>query len=66
MGTLLLYWLTKLLIGLFLLGLFGSAVVVVITFIEDGLLLLDAGQPRIRTEAAEAETRRAKLQEAFR
>jgi len=65
MGALLLYWLTKVLIGLFLLGLIGSAVVVVITFVEDGALLLDADETRSKPQLEESADRRAKAQEAF-
>ncbi len=65
MGALLLYWLTKVLIGLFLLGLIGSAVVVVITFIEDGLLLLEVDEATNKTQPAESQSRQKQAQEAF-
>ena len=45
MATLLFHWLTKLLVFLFLLGIVGSAIVIVITFIEDGKLLLEPMKP---------------------
>ncbi len=67
MGALLLYWLTKVLIGLFLLGLIGSAVVVVITFIEDGVLLLEADEARNKPQSGESKSksRQGQAQEAF-
>lgn len=65
MGTLLLYWLTKLLIGLFLLGLLGSAVVVVITFFEDGKLLLERDESPSKPQPDEAEGMRVQTRQAI-
>jgi hypothetical protein len=48
MGSIVLSWLSKILVGLFFLGLVGSAVVVVITFFEDGKLLLEGDEPANR------------------
>jgi hypothetical protein len=45
MGVLLLSLLTKTLVFLFLAGIVGSAIVVVVTFIEDGKLLLESDEP---------------------
>jgi cell division protein FtsL len=44
MGVLLLSLLTKALVFLFLAGIVGSAIVVVVTFIEDGKLLLESDE----------------------
>lgn len=48
MGVFLLYWLAKLLVALFLIGLVGSAIVVIITFFEDGQLLLESDEPAVK------------------
>ena len=53
MGSFLLYWVSKILVTLFFLGLVGSAVVVVITFFEDGKLLLEGDEPANRPAKAE-------------
>jgi hypothetical protein len=45
MGVLLLSLLTKTLVFLFLAGIVGSAIVVIVTFIEDGKLLLESDEP---------------------
>ena len=63
MGAFLLYWLSKLLIGLFLVGLVGSAIVVIITFFEDGQLLLERDEPITRPANEEALPQRSR--EAF-
>jgi cell division protein FtsL len=57
MGAFLLYWLTKLLTALFLIGLLGSAIVVIITFFEDGRLLLESDEPRSKPQAKETQGR---------
>ena len=41
----LLSWLAKILVVLFFIGLIGSAVVIVITFFEDGQLLMEGDEP---------------------
>ena len=45
MGTTLFTWLMKVLEVFFFAGLIGSAVVILITFVEDGQLLLESDQP---------------------
>ena len=67
MGAFLLYWLTKVLVALFILGLAGSAIVVVITFIEDGQLLLEKDERKVREEADEQSSSRtpSTAREAF-
>ena len=64
MGAFLLHWLSQLLVGLFLLGLVGSAVVVIITFFEDGQLLLERDEPVIK-EANENTSIPKNAHEAF-
>ena len=44
MSALLLSYLTKVLVFLFLAGIAGSAIVVIVTFIEDGKLLLESDE----------------------
>ena len=60
MASFILNWLAKVLVFLFFAGLVGSAVVVIITFFEDGQLLLEgeetksSKQPEERKEAVGA------------
>jgi hypothetical protein len=63
MGAFILYWLSKVLVGLFFIGLVGSAVVVIITFFEDGQLLLEGDEPAIKQADQEAIPKNAR--EAF-
>ena len=42
-------WLSRILVTLFFVGLVGSAVVVIITFVEDGKLLLEGDEPAAGT-----------------
>jgi hypothetical protein len=65
MGALLLFWLTKLLVGLFLLGLVGSAIVVVITFFEDARLLLESDVPAAKPQPEQEAHRAVQAREAF-
>jgi hypothetical protein len=45
MGNLLLSFVAKLMVFLFFAGIAGSAIVVIVTFIEDGKLLLESDEP---------------------
>jgi hypothetical protein len=45
MGNLVLSFMAKFLVVLFLAGIVGSAIVVIVTFIEDGKLLLESDEP---------------------
>jgi hypothetical protein len=45
MAALLMSFMTKFLVFLFLAGIAGSAIVVIVTFIEDGKLLLESDEP---------------------
>jgi hypothetical protein len=45
MGNLLLSFMAKFLVYLFFAGIAGSAIVVIVTFIEDGKLLLESDEP---------------------
>lgn len=65
MGALILYWLTKILVGLFLAGLVGSAVVVVITFFEDGQLLLERDEQNKQESSEENIPARSSAREAY-
>jgi len=65
MGSFLLYWLSKLLVGLFLIGLVGSAIVVIITFFEDGKLLLEGDESPSKQTAAEKSVAAGHASEAF-
>lgn len=56
MTALLFHWLTKLLVFLFLVGIVGSAIVILITFFEDGKLLLERDEPKLRSEPENATT----------
>ncbi len=49
------YWISKLLVVLFFAGLFGSAIVILITFYEDGQLLFERDQAAKGTSSARAE-----------
>jgi cell division protein FtsL len=50
MAAFLFHLLTKLLVFLFLAGLVGSAVVILITFFEDGQLLMERDEAKLRSE----------------
>ena len=65
MGALILYWLTKFLVGLFLAGLVGSAVVVIITFVEDGQLLLERDEQKKQEPREENTPARSSAREAY-
>jgi cell division protein FtsL len=65
MGALLLNLVSKILVVLFLVGLVGSAIVVLITFFEDAKLLLERDQPKVKPEAEVAEVVSARTGEAF-
>jgi hypothetical protein len=47
------YWISKLLVVLFFIGLIGSVVVILITFVEDGKLLMERDQAPAGTSSAE-------------
>ena len=47
------YWISKLLVFLFFAGLFGSVIVILITFIEDGKLLFERDETPKRTSSPE-------------
>jgi len=55
MGEVLLNILSKILVALFFVGIVGSAIVVIITFFEDGQLLLERDEPKIRERPTERE-----------
>jgi hypothetical protein len=67
MGELLLNILSKFLVALFLVGLVGSAIVVIITFFEDGRLLLERDEPKVKERSTEREeiATHAHAREAF-
>lgn len=65
MGAFILYWLSKILVALFFAGLIGSAIVVVITFVEDGKLLLEGKEQQAKPQADAAHPSTAAAREAF-
>ena len=65
MASFILYWLSKVLVGLFFVGLIGSAVVVVITFFEDGQLLLEGKEQPVKPQADPERPVNAQVREAF-
>jgi hypothetical protein len=66
MGAFLLNMLSKILVGIFLFGLVGSAIVVVITFIEDGKVMFERDEPTTsKAKEAEPITEHARVREAF-
>lgn len=50
MASFLFHLLTKLLVFLFLVGIVGSAIVILITFFEDGQLLMERDEAKLRSE----------------
>jgi cell division protein FtsL len=51
------YWISKLLVLLFFIGLFGSAIVILITFYEDAQLLFERDKtPKGTSSIAESDT----------
>ena len=55
MTSLILNWLARVLVVLFFLGLAGSAIVVLITFFEDGQLLLEGDDQKIKSDETRQE-----------
>ena len=64
MTSFILYWLAKVLVALFFVGLAGSAVVVIITFFEDGQLLLEGDNEKVKSQETRQKAGSA-VREAF-